>query len=203
MARGMPLQHHTRHGVRVNRVLRKRGCLMNRTLLVVIGLAAALAASSCTQSEPQRDGMAATMKPVGTVGQSATASDVEATITQLERDWVAAIVKNDSARVGTLLADDFVGTSPTAHTFTKDLALQDMKSGKYGVQSMILDEITVNTYGDVAVAFSSQQETSRYNGNDVSGHYHYTDVWVKKGGEWQVVASHGTRYDEGHPRSDS
>jgi ketosteroid isomerase-like protein len=176
---------------------------MHRTLLVVVGFAAAVAASSCTQATPQREAAAPAMRPVGTVGQSDTPSDVEATITQLERDWVAAIVKNDSAAVGTLLADDFVGTSPTAHTFTKSLALQDMKSGKYGVQSMLLDEITVNTYGDVAVAFSSQQEKSRYNGKDVSGHYHYTDVWVKKDGKWQVVASHGTRYDEGHSRAES
>ena len=29
-----------------------------------------------------------------------------------------------------------------------------------------------------------------------SGHYHFTNVWVKRDGRWQVVASHGTRYDK-------
>jgi hypothetical protein len=38
----------------------------------------------------------------------------------------------------------------------------------------------------------------RYNDIDTSGHYHYTDVWVKKDGQWQVVASHGSRFDKGH-----
>jgi hypothetical protein len=47
-------------------------------------------------------------------------------------------------------------------------------------------------YGDAAVAFTSQQEKSKYDGKDSSGHYHYTNVWVKRDGVWQVVASHGS-----------
>jgi ketosteroid isomerase-like protein len=123
---------------------------------------------------------------------------VEAAITALERDWAAAIVKKDAAALNRLLADDFNGTSPTAHTFTKTAAVQDLRSGKYVVASMVLDEISVNVYGDVAVAFTSQKESSKYAGTDTSGHYHFTDVWVKKGGRWQVVASHGSRFNEGH-----
>ena len=63
---------------------------------------------------------------------------------------------------------------------------------------MVLDEISVNVYGDVAVAFTSQKESSKYGSTDTSGHYHFTDVWVKKRGAWQVVASHGSRFNEGH-----
>jgi hypothetical protein len=55
----------------------------------------------------------------------------------------------------------------------------------------------VNAYRDVAITFTSRQEKSSYNGKDVSGHYHFTDVWVKKDGRWQVVSSHGTRYEQG------
>jgi ketosteroid isomerase-like protein len=63
---------------------------------------------------------------------------------------------------------------------------------------MDLDEISVNVYGDTAVSFTSQEEKSTYGGRDTRGHYHFTDVWVKKGGRWQVVASHGSRFDEPH-----
>jgi hypothetical protein len=84
------------------------------------------------------------------------------------------------------------------NTFTRSVALDDLKGGRYVVDSMDLDAISVNTYGDAAVAFTSQEEKSHYGADDTSGHYHYTDVWVKKDGRWQVVASHGTRYAEGH-----
>jgi hypothetical protein len=52
----------------------------------------------------------------------------------------------------------------------------------------------VNVFGDTAVSFTSQEEKSKYDGKDSSGHYHFTDVWVKRDGKWQAVASHGSRY---------
>jgi ketosteroid isomerase-like protein len=119
-------------------------------------------------------------------------------ITRLEGEWVKAIVKKDGDALDRLLAGDFSGTSSTAHNYTKAMAIGELKSDKYVVTSMELDEISVNPYGNVAVAFSSQKETSRYDGKDTSAHYHFTDVWVKKDGRWQAVASHGTRYDTGH-----
>jgi hypothetical protein len=69
---------------------------------------------------------------------------------------------------------------------------------KYVVESMALDEVSVKLYRDNAVAFTSQNEKSRYQGKDISGHYYFTDVWVKKGGSWQVVASHGSRFNKAH-----
>ena len=119
-------------------------------------------------------------------------------VSQLEREWVSAIVNKDGATIDRLLAEEFAGTSPTAHSYTKRMAIDDLKSGAFVVTSMDLDEIAVNSYGNVAVAFASQEEKSTYDGKDISGHYHYTDVWVKKDGRWQAVASHGTRYERRH-----
>jgi len=137
-------------------------------------------------------------EPTPAASGAAPAEDVEATITQLERDWVAAIIKKDTATIDRLLAEEFNGTSPTAHLYPKSSAVEDLTKGIFVVDSMVLDEISVTPYGDTAVAFTSQEEKSRYNGKDTSGHYHYTDVWVKKDGQWQVVASHGSRFDKGH-----
>jgi ketosteroid isomerase-like protein len=139
--------------------------------------------------------------PMGTTAVKALAADaksVEASIVALERDWAAAIVKRDAPALERLIADDFNGTSPTAHTFPKTVAVDELKTGRYKVESMVLDEISVNVYGDVAIAFTSQQEKSEYAGKDTSGHYHFTDVWVKRGNQWQVVASHGSRFDDKH-----
>jgi ketosteroid isomerase-like protein len=127
-----------------------------------------------------------------------TGEHVQGVISDLEREWVAAIVKKDGAVLERLLAEDFAGTSPSAHLYTKKMAIDDLREATYVVDSMELDEISVNVYGDTAVAFASQNETSRYGGKDTSGHYHYTNVWVKKNGQWQAVSSHGTRYETGH-----
>ncbi len=125
----------------------------------------------------------------------AALTETQATVAQLEHDWVKAIVDKDAAALERLLANDFNGTSPSAHTYTKTVAISDVVDAKFAADKMELDEVAVNDYGDMAVAFTSQQETSRYDGSDTSGHYHYTNVWQRRDGRWQVVASHGTRYD--------
>ena len=124
---------------------------------------------------------------------------VEDTIAQLERTWVTAIVNKDIATIDRLMANDFKGTSPTAHTYSKKMAIADLKSGTYSVTKMDLDEISVAVYGNTAVAFTTQEEKSTYDGKDFSGYYYFTDVWVKNNGRWQVVASHGSRFAELDP----
>jgi ketosteroid isomerase-like protein len=162
---------------------------------VPIFLIAIFTLASCGgQAEPESSSAAAASAP-------SVHEDVESVITQLEREWVAAIVNKDFDTLERVLANDFVGTSPTAHTFYKDMAIADLKSGAYTVESMDLDEVSVNAYGDTAVAFTSQEEKSKVGGEDTSGHYHFTNFWIKRNGVWQVVASHGSRFAQPHPRS--
>jgi ketosteroid isomerase-like protein len=168
---------------------------MKRSLLILVVIAFVLGAWSCSEPAKTEPAKAAAVSAPPT----APSEDVEAVITKLEHEWTDAIVKKDASVLERLLAEDFNGTSPTAHTFPKSAAIDELKSGKYAVKSMDLDEVSVNVYGDTAVSFTSQEEKSSYDGKDISGHYHFTDVWVKKNGQWQVVASHGSRYDKPHP----
>ena len=162
-------------------------------LLLLIAASPLWAVVSCSNGP---EAIPPTETVVPTVSQ--TAEDVESIIMQLERDWVDAIVNNDTAAVDRILADDFVGTSPAAISYFKEAALQDLESGIYVVESMDLDEVSANVYGNTAVAFTSQQEESSYSGEDTSGHYHYTNVWIRSNGQWQVVASHGSRSEQPH-----
>jgi ketosteroid isomerase-like protein len=160
----------------------------------IVGVAVlAVTVVSCTRSTPAPEPSGAAPAIVGTSGE-----EVEAQVAQLEREWVAAIVHKDAAVLDRLLAEDFTGTSPTAHLYTKKIAIEDLTRGTYVVEAMDMDEISVKPYGNVAVAFASQQEKSHYGTQDISGHYHYTNVWLKKDGQWQVVSSHGSRFDTAH-----
>ena len=161
-------------------------------LAIVIGLLGA-GTLSCTEARSKAEPAAAA------AANPEEPEDVEAVITGLEKQWASAIVKKDTAALEALLADDFAGTSPTAHTYAKTDAIDDLKASTYAVSAMDLDEISVNVYGSTAVAFTSQEEKSKYEGRDTSGHYHFTDVWVKTNGKWRAVASHGSRYDKPAP----
>ena len=165
---------------------------MLRHLALLAVTAVAVTSVACAREDSRESTMPETP------AASTSGGNVEATITQLEHEWVAAIAHKDQAALGRLLADDFSGTSPTAHTYTRETAIAELSTGKYVVDTMDIDEMSVNVYGDTAVAFASQNEKSRYADSDTSGHYHYTNIWVKKGDRWQAVASHGTRYGTGH-----
>ena len=132
------------------------------------------------------------ISPRPAIADDFRSKNIEAMIANLEREWVAAIVHKDAEMLDLLLASDFNGTSPTGMMYSKEMAIAEINSGAYAVQEMNLGEISVNVYGNTAVAFTTQDEKSRYDTEDFSGHYYYTDVWVKRGGRWQVVASHGS-----------
>ena len=160
--------------------------MKNLTIAVLILAALTLIPSCAAPSEEAKASPAPSLA-------AAPPENVDEVITQLEKDWVAAIVKKDVATIDALLASDFNGTSPTGSTFPKAEAIEELKAGTYAVESMTMDEVSVNVYGNTAVSFTSQQEKSKLNGKDISGHYHFTNVWVKKDGKWQVVSSHGSR----------
>jgi ketosteroid isomerase-like protein len=50
----------------------------------------------------------------------------------------------------------------------------------------------VRVHGDVAVVTSRNTIKGTYMGKDISGAYRGTDVFVKRGGQWQVLTTQAT-----------
>jgi len=115
----------------------------------------------------------------------------EQALMQLERDWTAAALNKDAAALDKILADDWVGQNP-AGTATKTEALADLRSGDNKIESETMGDMKVRVFGDTAVVTGSDDEKSSYKGKDTSGHYTWTDVFVKRHGRWQAAASQGT-----------
>lgn len=156
---------------------------MKRAVALACAAVTLTAALGCSSSKP------AATEGAPAIGTSGTA-DVEATITALEQQWVAAIVAKDTATIDRLLAADFVGTT-NDRRYVKQQALDDVREGTH--ELLRLDDVQVRVYGNTAIADTDQTEKSQHDGVDFSGSYLFTDVWVKQGGEWKAVASHGSR----------
>jgi len=119
-----------------------------------------------------------------------TARD-EKELLQIERNWTQVWVTKDAATLGKILGDDWVGQGPLG-TMTKAQVLGDLKTGDATVESITLGDMTVRVFGDTAVVMGSNDEKSSYKGKDTSGRYSWTDVFVKRKGKWQAVASQST-----------
>jgi ketosteroid isomerase-like protein len=145
---------------------------MNRTLAVAI-LVAVISSLALGQTADK---------------QAKTKGGAEQVVMQLERDWYEAGLKNDAAAIDKILADDWVGQGPPGAT-TKAQALADMKAGDSKLESGTLGDLKVRVFGDTAVVAGSDVNKSSYKGKDTSGHWNWTDVFVKRQGRWQAVAS--------------
>jgi len=130
----------------------------------------------------------------GTTGNapaaSAPADDAAQVVTQHEREWVNGIVQKDTGIIEKLLADDFIGTTNDVR-YGKAEAVNDVKTGVHS--TLDLEDVNVRVYGDTAIVTFDQNERSKHGDEDFSGHYMFTNVWVKRNGQWQAVSSHGSR----------
>ncbi|HXG68847.1 MAG TPA: DUF4440 domain-containing protein [Blastocatellia bacterium] len=124
----------------------------------------------------------------------AAAGAVEQEIIKLENEWAAAWQKPDAETLKRILADDFTLTSSlsTGELTDKagyiDLAVNRAKVSEHG-----FDKTKVRVYGDTAVVNTLFRMKATLDGKDWSGDFLFTDVWVKRGGQWQLVARHASR----------
>jgi ketosteroid isomerase-like protein len=119
--------------------------------------------------------------------------DVEKAIIQMEKDWTEAGIKKDVAALDRILADDWIAIDFEGNIVNKASVIADLKSGASTNTSVDLGEMKVRVYGDTAIVIGSDTEKSTYKGKDSSGHYVWTDVFVKRNGRWQAVSSQSVK----------
>jgi ketosteroid isomerase-like protein len=128
---------------------------------------------------------------------SEASEDVEKKIMQLERDWGDALAKRDLAALGRILGDDHSVITKDGSVLTK--AQELAKHGQSADELFDFEPMKVRVFADTAVVTGGHREKSQYQGRDTSGHYRWMDVFVKRDGRWQAVASELTRVEEGKP----
>ena len=139
---------------------------------------------------------AATLAVAFVVGQTpakaqpSSAGSAEQIITQMEQDWGVAMVKKDQSAIDRIEASEWMFSDEDGNLQTKAQVDTDFKSGVYNCESFKVDEVKVSVFDATAVVFGLETEKSTYKGMDSSGQYRFTDVFVKRNGVWQAVATH-------------
>lgn len=115
-------------------------------------------------------------------------------IDQLEESWRNAILKADTAAMSTLLADDFMGISPSGTLQNKDQLLASMSSGRMHFASLELSDRRVRFYGATALVTSLATVIGTSPDGEISGSYRYTRVYVRNDQkQWKVVSFEASR----------
>ena len=113
-----------------------------------------------------------------------------ATIRALEMKWTESYKQHNIDLLSSLLAEEFVITVEDGSIYSKAGYISHSADSKVRVQVAELSDLKVRLHGDTAVVTGAYHEKGESAGKPYEYHDRLTDVWMKSGGKWQVVASH-------------
>jgi ketosteroid isomerase-like protein len=119
---------------------------------------------------------------------AATARELEHIEQQLAATWKAG----DCAAWGAMLSADWSVIHITGNVMTKAEALELCKSPRQPNEEHRVDDLSVRTFGDAAVV-TGRTTVKTGGANPTTLTLRFTDVFIRREGRWQVVASHATR----------
>jgi hypothetical protein len=88
--------------------------------------------------------------------------------------------------MATFLADDYQGVAPTGEVRNKARQLE-LAAGPSPYAQSRVDYVNLRHFGSTVLAQGAETHTRKDGGPDLR--LIWTDVWVFKDGQWQVVAS--------------
>ena len=113
-----------------------------------------------------------------------------AEIRALELKWTESYKQRQVESLAYLLAEDFVITVEDGNTYSKSGYISHSAEPGTRVEVAEMSDLKVRMHGNAAIVTGSYHERGESNGKRYEYHDRLTDVWMKVGGKWQVVASH-------------
>jgi hypothetical protein len=174
---------------------------MNRSALaLLVGLVITIFSGCQPAADTNRNLAAASASPVK---ETFDAAAIEAELIRIEREWANASKTHNAEAVKGFLADNAVIIYPDGTTGTKDGEIRSIESGGISADSfeMLDPKVTVI---DADSAFITGRSVIK-NGKitipnqkkpiDITGEYRFLDVYAKRNGKWQVLASQAVKVD--------
>ncbi len=172
---------------------------MNRSALALFVVLAVLFLVGCQPAvDTNRNLAAASSTPAKETFDPAA---IEAELIKLERDWAAAAKNRDAEAVRRIVADDAVLVYPDGTPGTKADEVRTIESGAITADEweMVESKVTVIDADAAFITGRSIIKSGKYKDPnqkrpiDISGEYRFLDVYAKRNGRWQVVASQATK----------
>jgi Domain of unknown function (DUF4440) len=133
---------------------------------------------------------------------TALAHAADAPITQDElvrrtQELYDAIVPGDQAPWKKYFADDCIFSDEKGRTFDKPKLIADITPLPAGYSGSIkVNNVQSRIINDTAVLSYDLDETETIFDQNLTARYHVTDTWLRRNGEWKIIASQAHRYYE-------
>lgn len=114
-------------------------------------------------------------------------------LSQIEQRLAKAAVDRDLETFNSILASDWTSIDLAGRVLSKSQVIQELASRERQIEAAIIDDIRVRELGEVAIVTGRTTATGSYQGQRSAVVLRFTDVFAKRDGRWQVVASQGTQ----------
>lgn len=170
-----------------------RAALAVSGLVMVLGLAGCQRAAAPTNLAGS--GPAASPSP-----EKFDAAAIEAEITKLERAWADAVKNGDADTVRRVMADDISIINPDGSSSTKAEEVQAIQGRVVTMESWeilepkvtVLDANNAFMMGRGVIKNGKSKVPNSKQTIDISGEYRFLDVYARRNGKWEAVASQTT-----------
>ncbi len=115
-----------------------------------------------------------------------------ALIRKMEAERIDAGLRKDVAAIETATADDYVQIDMAGNIRDKATQMKRLASSEVNMTSNTLDDMVIRVYGDTAVVTGRATAVGTIRGEPYP-RIRFTRIYVKRGGEWQVVLYQQTR----------
>jgi hypothetical protein len=129
---------------------------------------------------------------------------IEAELTKIENDWPRIIKEHDVATVRRIEADDAFFVYPDGSLGDKAQDVKDMEAGSLSADSWEVLDVKVNVLDNDSAVVNGRNivKGGKYKMpdgkvQDISGEYRWVDTFVRRNGQWQVVAGAATPVQKG------
>jgi ketosteroid isomerase-like protein len=130
---------------------------------------------------------------LGLVG-SAFGAGAEDELKALEKQWLDAYVKADTAFLKTIEADGWSLVDSDGSVATKDKDIKETEDKTFVCKSASMSDATVKMMGEnYAYVTGTVKMAGTYKGKDFDETFRAVDIFEKKGGKWQSTYSQITK----------
>lgn len=112
----------------------------------------------------------------------------EKAVLAAEKQRFDAQISKNYAVLDQVLGNDLVYTHSNGNTDSKESYIQSIRDGKSKYDAINVEEQKVRVYGNTAIINGICMVKAMSNGETINTHLKYTDVYVRKGKQWQMVA---------------
>lgn len=117
-------------------------------------------------------------------------------IIELDRKRMVAMAEKDIATLNALLADDLIYTHSSARLDTKQSLIGNMQSGATVYSSVEPSDVVAQDCGDAVVLTGVARISVTSGGKPMQFGVRFTDVYARRGGQWQMVCWQSTKLPE-------